>query len=106
VLWELNRFRLGSHCKKRSCAKSRLLMLIDILLLSSSEVILTPDGQDHTVRKQFRRLHLIHAVASAARASSFKSACRKLYGCNQGAITLTEGYYERQNGRSAPLIFN
>ena len=30
VLSELNRFRLGSHCKKRSCAKTLLLMLIDI----------------------------------------------------------------------------
>ena len=45
VLWELNRFRLGSHCNKRSCAKTPLLMLIDILLLASSEVILAPEGQ-------------------------------------------------------------
>ena len=41
----LNRFRLGSHCNKRSCAKTPLLMLIDILLLASSEVILAPEGQ-------------------------------------------------------------
>src|SRR5207302_11516461 len=45
VLWELNRFRLGSHCNKRSCAKTPLLMLIDILLLASSEVILAPEGR-------------------------------------------------------------
>jgi hypothetical protein len=45
VLWELNRFRLGSHCRNRSYAKSPLLMLIDILLLSASEVIVTPNGQ-------------------------------------------------------------
>jgi hypothetical protein len=41
--------------------KSPLLMLIDILLLSSSEVIVTPNGQSvktHTARKQFRRLRL------------------------------------------------
>src|SRR5229473_5635486 len=41
VLWELNRCLLGSHCRKRSYATSPLLMLIDILLLSSSEVIVT-----------------------------------------------------------------
>ena len=45
VLWELNRFWTGSHCRKRSYSKSPLLMLIDILLLSSSEVIVTPNGQ-------------------------------------------------------------
>jgi len=73
VLWELNRFLLESHCKKRSCAKTMLLMLISISLLASSELILTPEGQSvkTTVRKQFRRLRLIHAVASAARAASF-----------------------------------
>jgi len=62
-----------ANCKKRSLAKSQLLMLIDILLLASSEVILTPDGQSvkTTVREQIRRLALIHAVASAARAASF-----------------------------------
>jgi len=60
-------------------------MLIDILLLASSEVILTPDGQSvkTTVRRpQFgdhssdtvQTLASIYAVASAARAASFKSA--------------------------------
>ena len=80
MLWELNRFRIGSHCKKRSCAKTPLLMLIDILLPSSRVVILTPDGQSvkTTVRKQFRRLRPKHAAASAARAASFKSRCGKL----------------------------
>lgn len=53
MLWELNRFWLGSGCKKRGCAKSPLLMLIDILLLASNDVILEPDDQSvkTTVRK-------------------------------------------------------
>jgi hypothetical protein len=64
MLWELNRFQPGSHCKKRSCGKTSLLMLINILLLRSSEVILTPEGQSVKTTDACG----IHAVASAARA--------------------------------------
>ncbi len=62
----------AGHYGKRSCTKTLLLMLINISLLASSELIRTPEGQSvkTTVRKQFRRLRLIHAVASG-RASSF-----------------------------------
>ena len=44
ALWELNRHLLESHCKKKSCTKTLLLMLINISLLASSELILTPEG--------------------------------------------------------------
>ena len=78
VLWELNRFRFGSHCRNRSYAKSSLLMLIDILLLSASEVIVTPTvsrSRPHS-SETVQTLASIHAVASAARAASFKRPSR------------------------------
>ena len=72
VLWELNRFRLGSHCKNRSYAKSPLLMLIDILLLLSSEVIVTPNGQSvKTAQLGNRSDACVHTRGSVRRASGF-----------------------------------
>ena len=72
VLWDLNRFRLGSHCNKRSCAKTPLLMLIDILLLASSEVILAPEGQSVKTTDTCRPQTLAaYTRGSVRRASGF-----------------------------------
>jgi len=72
VLWDLNRFRLGSNCNKRSCAKTPLLMLIDILLLASSEVILAPEGQSVKTTDTCRPQTLAaYTRGSVRRASGF-----------------------------------
>src|SRR5579864_7549030 len=52
VLWELNRFRLGSHCQKRSCAKTPCIgqpARPDLVILVVGELL----SQEQDFRRYF-----------------------------------------------------